>query len=365
MHVDLEEVLKETYGIFIYQEQVLRAAQVLANFSLGSADILRRAMGKKDQDEMFQQKNAFLEGAKQKGLAAANEIFDQISAFAGYGFNKSHSAAYALIAYQTAWIKCNFPKEFFASMMSIEFNNSEKGLTFYHDLKRLNISLKPPCINNSKNYFSIENADNKDPFIRYSLSSLKNVGNEAIVKIVQTRNEKGIFNNIDDFLNKVPYNCIDKRVIEALIKSGAFDSFEKSRNKLFSSIDLMLNYSQAIQKDIIKTEENLFNNIDNSELMIDIPEVLEWTFLEKLNNEFTSLGIYLSSHPLDNFSIVMKNLKIINSSHLLENFKTNFEKKIIQLCGLIFKVQKRQSPRGKWATIQLNDLGWSFSRAIL
>ena len=359
MHVDLEEVLKETYGIFIYQEQVLRAAQVLANFSLGSADILRRAMGKKDQDEMFQQKNAFLEGAKHKGLNEnkANEIFDQISAFAGYGFNKSHAAAYALIAYQTAWIKCNFPKEFFASMMSIEFNNSEKLSTFYHDLKRLNISLKPPCINNSKNYFSIENADNKDPFIRYSLSSLKNVGNEAIVKIVQTRNEKGIFNNIDDFLNKVPYNCIGKKALESLIKSGAFDCLENNRNKLFSSIDLMLNYSQAIQKDMISNQENLFNNIDNSELMIDIPEVLEWTFLEKLNNEFTSLGIYLSSHPLDNFSIVMKNLKIINSSHLLENFKTNFEKKIIQLCGLIFKVQKRQSPRGKWATIQLNDLG--------
>ena len=359
MHVDLEEVLKETYGIFIYQEQVLRAAQVLANFSLGSADILRRAMGKKDQDEMFQQKNAFLEGAKHKGLDEnkANEIFDQISAFAGYGFNKSHAAAYALIAYQTAWIKCNFPKEFFASMMSIEFNNSEKLSTFYHDLKRLNISLKPPCINNSKNYFSIENVDNKNSFIRYSLSSLKNVGNEAIIKIVQARNEKGFFKNIDDFLNKVPYNCIGKKALESLIKSGAFDCLENNRNKLFSSIDLMLNYSQAIQKDMISNQENLFNNIDNSELMIDIPEVLEWTFLEKLNNEFTSLGIYLSSHPLDNFSIVMKNLKIINSSHLLENFKTNFEKKIIQLCGLIFKVQKRQSPRGKWATIQLNDLG--------
>ena len=359
MHVDLEEVLKETYGIFIYQEQVLRAAQVLANFSLGSADILRRAMGKKDQDEMFQQKNAFLEGAKHKGLDEnkANEIFDQISAFAGYGFNKSHAAAYALIAYQTAWIKCNFPKEFFASMMSIEFNNSEKLSTFYHDLKRLNISLKPPCINNSKNYFSIENVDNKNPFIRYSLSSLKNVGNEAIVKIVEARNEKGFFKNIDDFLNKVPYNCIGKKALESLIKSGAFDCLENNRNKLFSSIDLMLNYSQAIQKDMISNQENLFNNIDNSELMIDIPEVLEWTFLEKLNNEFTSLGIYLSSHPLDNFSIVMENLKIISSSHLLENLKTNFEKKIIQLCGLIFKVQKRQSPRGKWATIQLNDLG--------
>ena len=358
MHSDLEEVLKETYGIFIYQEQVLRAAQVLADFSLGSADILRRAMGKKDHDEMLQQKNAFLEGSSKNGIKKenANEIFDQISAFAGYGFNKSHAAAYALIAYQTAWIKCNFPHEFFASMMSVEFNNSEKLSVFFHDLKKTHIILEPPCINQSKNYFSIEITKDKKEFIRYSLSSLKNVGNEVVIKIVEIRNEKGIFKNIDDFLIKVPYNLLGKKAFESLIKAGAFDCLDSNRNKLFNSIDVMLNYSQSIQKDKIANQDNLFNNINSDELLIDIPNVLDWSFIEKLNNEFTSLGMYLSSHPLNNFSIILKTLNIINSSELLEQFQKG-TKKNIQLCGLIFKVQKRQSSRGKWAVIELNDLG--------
>ena len=357
MHSDLEEVLKETYGIFIYQEQVLRAAQVLADFSLGSADILRRAMGKKDHDEMLQQKNSFLEGSSKNGIKKenANEIFDQISAFAGYGFNKSHAAAYALIAYQTAWIKCNFPHEFFASMMSVEFNNSEKLSVFFHDLKKTHIILEPPCINQSKNYFSIEITKDKKEFIRYSLSSLKNVGNEVVIKIVEIRNEKGIFKNIDDFLIKVPYNLLGKKAFESLIKAGAFDCLDSNRNKLFNSIDVMLNYSQSTQKDKIANQDNLFNNINSDELLIDIPNVLDWSFIEKLNNEFTSLGMYLSSHPLNNFSIVLKTLNIINSSELLEQFKKGT--KNIQLCGLIFKVQKRQSSRGKWAVIELNDLG--------
>ena len=358
MHSDLEEVLKETYGIFIYQEQVLRAAQVLADFSLGSADILRRAMGKKDHDEMLQQKNSFLEGSSKNGIKKenANEIFDQISAFAGYGFNKSHAAAYALIAYQTAWIKCNFPHEFFASMMSVEFNNSEKLSVFFHDLKKTHIILEPPCINQSKNYFSIEITKDKKEFIRYSLSSLKNVGNEVVIKIVEIRNEKGIFKNIDDFLIKVPYNLLGKKAFESLIKAGAFDCLDSNRNKLFNSIDVMLNYSQSIQKDKIANQDNLFNNINSDELLIDIPNVLDWSFIEKLNNEFTSLGMYLSSHPLNNFSIILKTLNIINSSELLEQFQKG-TKKNIQLCGLIFKVQKRQSSRGKWAVIELNDLG--------
>ena len=358
MHPDLEEVLKETYGIFIYQEQVLRAAQVLADFSLGSADILRRAMGKKDHDEMLQQKNAFLEGSSKNGIKKenANEIFDQISAFAGYGFNKSHAAAYALIAYQTAWIKCNFPHEFFASMMSVEFNNSEKLSVFFHDLKKTHIILEPPCINQSKNYFSIEITKDKKEFIRYSLSSLKNVGNEVVIKIVEIRNEKGIFKNIDDFLIKVPYNLLGRKAFESLIKAGAVACLDSNRNKLFNSIDVMLNYSQSTQKDKIANQDNLFNNINSDELLIDIPNVLDWSFIEKLNNEFTSLGMYLSSHPLNNFSIILKTLNIINSSELLEQFQKG-TKKNIQLCGLIFKVQKRQSSRGKWAVIELNDLG--------
>ena len=198
-----------------------------------------------------------LEGTNKNGINKenANEIFDQISAFAGYGFNKSHSVAYAYISYQTAWLKANFPHEFFASMMSVEFNNVEKLSVFLDFLKKLHILLEPPCINQSKNYFSIETSEDKKDFIRYSLSSLKNVGNEAVIKIVEIRNEKGIFKN-DDFLIKVPYNLIGKKAFESLIKAGAFDCLDSNRNKLFNSIDMMLNYSQSIQKDKIANQKS-------------------------------------------------------------------------------------------------------------
>ena len=248
MHSSLETILQETYGIFIYQEQVLRSAQILADFSLGSADILRRAMGKKDKNEMFQQKKAFLIGAKNKDISEdkANEIFDQISAFAGYGFNKSHAAAYALIAYQTAWIKTNYPHEFFASMMTVESNNTEKLSIFVQDLKKIGISILKPCINYSSDEFKIEEVSQNKFGIRYSLSSLKNVGDECIKKIVQIRKKEGFFKNIDDLLNKVSYGLITKKTFESLIKSGALDALENNRNKLFKSIELMLVHSHSI-----------------------------------------------------------------------------------------------------------------------
>ena len=239
-------------------------------------------------------------------------------------------------------------------MMSVEHNNVEKLSIFFQDLKKSKISLHPPCINDSKNYFSIEKSKNNDTYISYSLSSLKNVGNEAVLKIIETREQKGIFKNIDDFLNKVPFNCLGKKLFESLIKAGTFDCLEPNRNKLYNSIDLMLSYSNSLQKERTSNQENLFNN--NNELSLNLPQILDWSLLEKLNNEFSSLGMYLSSHPLDNYSIALKNLNISNSSDLINNSNVNSSKNI-QLCGLVFKIQKRQSSRGKWAVIYLNDLG--------
>ena len=358
MHPDLEEILDETYGIFIYQEQVLRAAQILANFSLGSADILRRAMGKKDKNEMFEQKQSFLLGAKKKNIneSKATEIFDQISAFAGYGFNKSHAAAYALIAYQTAWIKCNHPEEFFASMMTVEYNNNEKLSIFVEDLKKNNISILPPCINNSSYSFIIQKINNNPLSIRYSLSALKNIGHEVVQKIIDVRNNKGNFESLDDFLNKVPYSLLTKKLLESLIMSGSFDCLDINRNKLFNSIDLILNYSNSIEKEKISNQQNLFNETENNQLFINLPETYNWGEEEKLNNEFLSLGFYLSSHPLNLFLDVLNEIQIIKSSEILEN-PSKYARKNIKLSGLVFKLQKRQSPRGKWATFQLNDLG--------
>ena len=360
MHSSLETILKETYGIFIYQEQVLRAAQILADFSLGKADILRRAMGKKDKNEMSEQKKSFLDGTKERGISRekANEIFDQIAAFAGYGFNKSHAAAYALIAYQTAWIKTNYIYEFFVSMMTLENNNTDKLSLFVEDAKKIGLKILQPCINKSSFEFLIEDVSSNEFGIRYSLSSIKNVGTDAVKNIVQIREKDGEFKNIDDFLNRVPYNLITKKSIESLIKSGAFDKIEPNRNKLFRSIDLMLNYSHSIEKEKSSYQSNLFNNNDFNKLPINLEDVTKWSFQEAINNEFSSLGLYLSAHPLDSYSNILSKINVTKSMEILDK-PDNFFKKNVKLCGLIFNIQKRQSPRGRWVSIQLNDLSGS------
>ena len=360
MHPSLETILEETYGIFIYQEQVLRAAQILADFSLGKADILRRAMGKKDKNEMSEQKKSFLDGTKKRGISRekANEIFDQIAAFAGYGFNKSHAAAYALIAYQTAWIKTNYIYEFFVSMMTLENNNTDKLSLFVEDAKKIGLKILQPCINKSSFEFLIEDISSSEFGIRYSLSSIKNVGTDAIKNIVQIREKDGEFKNIDDFLNRVPYSLITKKSIESLIKSGAFDKIEPNRNKLFKSIDLMLNYSHSIEKEKSSYQSNLFNNNDSNKLPINLQDATKWSFQESINNEFSSLGLYLSAHPLDSYSNILSKMNVTKSMEIL-NEPDKYFKKNVKLCGLIFNIQKRQSPRGRWVSIQLNDLSGS------
>ena len=357
MHPSLETILAETYGIFIYQEQVLRAAQILAEFSLGKADILRRAMGKKDKEEMSQQKKFFLEGTNKRGISEekAKEIFDQIAAFAGYGFNKSHAAAYALIAYQTAWIKTNYMHEFFVSMMTLENNNTEKLSLFVEDAKKLGLKILKPCINKSSYEFVIENISSCEFGIRYSLSSVKNVGTDAIKKIIQIREKDGEFKNIDNFLNRVPYSLITKKSFESLIKSGAFDKIESNRNKLFKSIDLMLNYSHSIYKEKSSHQSNLFNDGESNKLLINLQDYNKWSYQENINNEFSSLGLYLSVHPLDNYSNILSKMNVRTSVQIL-NGQEKYSKMNVKLCGLISKIQKRQSPKGRWVSIQLNDL---------
>ncbi len=360
MHPSLETILEETYGIFIYQEQVLRAAQILADFSLAKADILRRAMGKKDKAEMAEQKYFFLNGTKKRGISVekANEIFDQIAAFAGYGFNKSHAAAYALIAYQTAWLKTNYIYEFFVSMMTVENNNTEKLSLFVEDAKKLGLKILQPCINKSSYEFIIEHISSSEFGIRYSLSSIKNVGTDAIKKVVQIRDEDGEFQNIDDFLNRMPYGLITKKSFESLIKSGAFDMIETNRNKLYKSIDLMLNYSHSIEKEKASQQSNLFNNNESNKLLINLQDATDWSFQESINNEFLSLGLYLSAHPLDCYSNILSKMNVRRSIEIL-NEPEKYIKQNLKLCGLISKIQKRQSPRGRWLSIQLNDLSGS------
>ncbi len=358
MHFKLSSILRETYGIFIYQEQVMQAAQILAGYSLSSADILRRAMGKKDRKEMEQQKQKFISGALNHGLTSeiSEDIFEQIAAFAGYGFNKSHAAAYALISYQCAWLKSYYPHEFFSSLMTYDDDNTDKLFIYLNDLKRLSINLLPPDINRSFDFFNVEKSKNGEKAIRCSLSSLKNVGNEAVRQLIEIRDNRGLFNDIDDFINKMPLNVLGKRGLESLIKAGAFDQLEPNRNKLFNSISIMLLHSQKLIEDSNNSQESLFEKIDNIELSASFKNKIDWSINEKQTNELNSLGYYLNLHPLKNYRSTFNKLNITSSKELSKILEAKNDK-LIKVCGLINKIIKKTSENGKtWGVIELVDL---------
>ncbi len=357
-HKLLETVLEETKGIFIYQEQVMKAAQILSGFTLASADILRRAMGKKDKIEMNKQKQKFIEGAIENNIeyATANKIFEDISAFAGYGFNKSHAAAYALIAYQCAWLKCHYPKEFFSCLMTSDIDNTDKISVFYNDLKRLSIDFKPPDINESYDYFKVEYENKIAKSIRCSLSSLKNVGQDAIKNLVKIRNEKGVFKDIDDFIKKIPLNSLGKRGLESLIKSGSLDVLEKNRNKLFKSVPLMLLHSQKIIEDKNNYQKNFFSEIEETKISNSFVNEIDWSINEKEINELGSLGYFINCHPLINFKSILKKMNVVYCSNYLNHLELNPDKKIVKFCGYLSKFVRKYSNRGEWANVELNDL---------
>ena len=357
MHERLSDILAETYGIFIYQEQVMQAAQVLADYSLASADILRRAMGKKDKKEMQMQKENFIAGANKIHIktSKAEEIFDQISAFAGYGFNKSHAAAYALIAYQCAWLKVYYPNEFFASLMTYDTDNVDKLSIFVNELKRMKIKILPPCINSSYDQFSVEEFNNQI-CIRYSLSSLKNVGNEAVKKMISIRNEIGKFKSFDHFVDVVPQNFFGKRGLESLTISGAFDSFEISRNKLFKSISNVLIFSQRIEKDKLNNQNNLFKNVNELSLTKSFKQVPEFSILENEENELNSLGFYLERHPIKKIETVYDIFEFKKSNYFYNFYDSNGTSKIYKFIGIVKNIFRRKSQSGNlYGVIEATD----------
>ena len=260
MHEKLETILSETYGIMIYQEQVQQAARDLAGYTLGSADILRRAMGKKIQSEMDSQRTKFVEGALKNNIdnELASQIFDQISAFAGYGFNKSHAAAYALIAYQTAYLKANYPVQFMAALMALDSGNVDKLSIFKQDCMRKKIEIKPPDINFSEATFSVEKSANSCLAVRYGLGAIKNVGEEAMRTLCKVRDSLGKFNSIEEFAHHLPQEVSNKRQLESLIQAGVFDNLHSNRNQLFSSIDTILGTSNLVRKENNSQQVSLF-----------------------------------------------------------------------------------------------------------
>ncbi len=303
LHPSLQAVLKETYGVIIYQEQVMQIAQILGGYSLGGADLLRRAMGKKIKSEMDDQRGKFVAGAVEKKIdkQKAEDIFDLVAKFAGYGFNKSHAAAYAVIGYQTAYLKANFPAEFLCSCMNQELTNTDKLLMFREESRKMGIQILPPDINKSDSHFKVEKLADGTKAIRYAIGALKNVGDAAMLEMQKEREANGPFKDIDDFVSRVPASVMNKRQIESLAGCGAFDSIYHNRRQLFEEAALLTKFNQAIIEEKTSSQESLFGGVaEVTNPKIKLKDIQEWNENDKILKEFESIGFYLDNHPASN-----------------------------------------------------------------
>jgi DNA polymerase-3 subunit alpha len=345
---ELEPVLKETYGLFIYQEQIMQIANILAGYSLGEADLLRRAMGKKKKEIMEEQRNIFVTRAVERGYPRdkIEKLFDDIAKFAEYGFNKSHSAAYGFLAYVTAYLKAHYPKELMTVMMSIDYDKTDEIVKLMKDCRENGIPVYPPDVNRSNAMFSIEGEG-----IRFGLAGIKGVGEKAAQHIVEVREREGTFKDIYDFCEKVDLKVVNRKVIESLIKAGAFDSTGISRAANLEVLDKAMSTAQSIQKSKSKGLMSLFGD-EVSVVNKEIPEVEEWPERIKLEYERQSIGFYLSGHPLLEYKDFIK--FGFNSTAEKEEWKDDQE---VRLVGAITEVKTRRTQRGElWANVELSDM---------
>ena len=338
IHPTLKEILKPTYGIIIYQEQVMQIAQTLAGFTAGEADILRRAMGKKKKAELDRQKERFINGAVKKGITkdVANYVFTKIEPFAQYGFNKSHAAAYALIAFQTAYLKTYFKEDFIAATMSTELTNTSKLREFVEELKRLNVEIIRPSLN--KCFAEFKAIDRK---IYYGLGAIKNVGYEAISNIVKEREKNGKFTSFNNFIKRVDPKDVNKLQLEGLTKAGVFDEFYKDRNKIFTSIPKIIQKIKNMNDDKNTNQSSLFENNENTENNFEFLPSTPWKQKELLSEEFNSLGFFISDHPLNEFKEAFNQLNIITYDQFI-----NSDQSEGLVSGTIMAIQEKKSAKG-------------------
>ena len=362
MHPWLEPVLSETYGIMIYQEQVQQAAQVLSGYTLGGADILRRAMGKKNQAEMDSQREKFINGASENDISKqlSSSIFDKISAFAGYGFNKSHAAAYALIAWQTAWLKANYPAEFSAASMTYDSGNTDKLSVFKQDCLAHDIAVLPPCVNASEARFTVE-ADSDNMAVRYALGAIRNVGVDAMQHLVEDRKANGPFVSIDDFITRMS-GSLSRRFLENLIKAGAFDRLENNRARLQVGLDAIVGHGQAIKRERESDQVSLFGGDDSDAMKLVLPNVPDQARKIRLEDEFAALGLYISAHPMDDYADQLASRDIIRAADIEDEVKKKGQASCrINLAGIVTGKQIRTSAKGnRFAFVQLTDQSGSF-----
>ena len=357
LHPLLEEILKPTYGVIIYQEQVMQIAQKLSGFTAGQADILRKAMGKKKRSELEKQKQNFITGALQNGISkdVAASIFLKIEPFAEYGFNKSHAAAYAMISYQTAFLKTYYPNEFIAASMTMDISNQNKLSEFYEELKRLKVEIVRPDINNCFADFI-----SRDDKFYYALGGIKAVGFEAISNVVKERVTNGKFSSIKDFIKRVNPKDINKLQLEGLVKAGAFDELNNNRQSLFNSIPHMISKSKNDFENKIANQIDLFGENEDKESNM-IEKIDDWDFEERLSKEFEAVGFFISNHPLNQFKEIFDDYKIIDYL----DFNHDDAYKEANVAATLLKVQERKTAKGNsYAVLKLTDLNSVFELFI-
>ncbi len=346
---ELREILEETYGVILYQEQVMQIANRLAGFSLGEADILRRAMGKKNREEMAAQREKFINGCLAHKVPAkkAEKIFDLITEFAGYGFNKSHSCAYALLAYQTAWLKTHYPVEFMAALLTSETGNTEKMVKYIREAREMNITVLPPDVNSSDVFFTpVGDA------IRFGLAAIKNVGENTVHGILEVRATLGGFHSLFQFCDNVDARHLNKRVVESLIKAGAMDSLGGRRAQFFAAIDRAMERGQKFQRSHTTGQHGLFMG-GGETAEPALPDVEEWPEHELLAAEFATLGFYISGHPLSKHAARLKELNAVELSGM-EGRRNGSE---ITVAGIVVALRAMRSRKGdRWAIMTLQDM---------
>ena len=352
LHPLLEPILKETYGIMVYQEQVMQIAQVLSGYSLGEADLLRRAMGKKIKAEMDAQKERFVQGAAKNGVEPqrADFIFDLVQKFAGYGFNKSHAAAYAVVAYQTAYLKANYPVEFLAASMSLDMGNTDKLMQFRQEAQRVGVKIMPPSINASAVDFAV-----KDGRILYSLAALKNVGAGAMQALVAAREASGPFASLGQFARRVDPKALNKRALESLAKAGAFDCLNPNRAQMLDAVDSIISLANRVSGEQAAGQNDLFGGAQGSSDALLLPRRDAWLTMDRLAQEFEAVGFYLSGHPLDDYVKPLAKLGVETWASFHEKALTKGAS-AAKLAGTITHKQERRSKSGnKFAFIGFSD----------
>ena len=359
IHPKLETILRETFGVIVYQEQVMQAAQILAGYTLGQADLLRRAMGKKIRSEMQAQRKGFVEGCVARSIdrAQADAIFDLLERFAEYGFNKSHAAAYALVAYQTAYMKANYPVEFIAASMTLDMGNTDKLSEFRAEAERLGITVAPPSVNRSDVTFEVG-----DNTIIYALAALKGVGAQAVETIVAAR-AQGPFKDLADFVSRINPRAVNKRVLESLAAAGAFDELEPNRARVFGAVDMMMSRAQRAHETAAVGQSELFGGSGGGTEALPLPSIEPWLPADRLRREYEAIGFFLSGHPLDDYAQVLQRMRVQSWADFSKAVKAG------QTAGrvaatVVSRVERRTRMGTKMGIIGLSDPTGHFEAVV-